>query len=101
MDWVVFIRTFNAVGCLTALIFLLRAAFHQWKSWNFKTQQHWLALVGWVSLGLEGTIETYFLNIPAGPRTVLTTLVVAWTARALLINDDLNAKAPLSRKEKT
>lgn len=100
MNWVIVIRTLNVLGSLVALAFLLNAAFKQWKNWNFKTQMHWWALAGWVALCLEGTAESAFLNIEAGPRTILTTLVLAWTTRALLIDDDLKSESSLRRKDK-
>lgn len=99
MDWVVVIRTLNGLGCACALTFLIYAAHQQWKTWNFKTQQHWWALVGWTSLGMESTIESYFINIQPGPRTVLTTLVVAWTVRAILVHDEVRARPALPRKD--
>jgi hypothetical protein len=99
VDWAVLIRVVNTLGSLFALVFLLKAAYQQWPSWNLKTQQHWWALIGWVGLCVEGSLESYFLDVPVGPRTVLTTLVIAWTLRAILIDDDLYAKSSITRKD--
>lgn len=101
MDWVGLIRLTNALGATTALILLLVAAHRHWSSWNFKTQQHWWAFMGWTALCLEATIESTFLNIAGGPRTVLTTLVVAWTLRAILINDSVHSHSWHKRKDET
>lgn len=92
------LRVINAIGCSVALYFLFVAARQQWESWNFKTQQHWWALVGWVGLGLEGVIENLILQTTPGPRVILQALVVAWTIRALTIRDTLQAEPSFPRK---
>jgi hypothetical protein len=101
MDLVVVIRIVNCLGCIVALTILLISGHRQWKDWNFKTRQHWLALIGWVSLGLESTLESYFLNIPGGPRTILVTLVLAWTLHAIFTNEEVRSNPWHSRKDKT
>ena len=93
------LRCVNAVGCSVALFFLFTAAREQWESWNFKTQQHWWALSGWVALGLEGVVENLILQTTPGPRVILQTLVVAWTLRALTIREPLRAEPSFPRKE--
>lgn len=98
MSWDVTLRAVNVVGCLVALYLLARAALQQWPTWNFKTQQHWWALFGWVALCVEGSIESVILDAPPGPRTVITTLVIAWTLRALLIREKLEAGPVLNQK---
>ena len=101
MDWVSTIRLINALGALVCVGLLLRTAHKQWRVWNFKTQQYWWSLVGWTSLCVEGTVETMFINVAGGPRTVITTLVVAWTLRAILIDDDVQSKSVYTRKDKS
>lgn len=99
MDWANILRIVNATGCAFALYLLATAARQQWRGWNEKTRNHWWALLGWVTLGLEGAIETTVLQVQPGPRTVGQTLVVAWTIRALTIRDELRAEPSLPRKE--
>lgn len=101
MTWVIVIRSINALGALFCLFLMLRSANRQWKQWNIKTQQHWWALMGWVALCFEASVETIFVHIAAGPRTVFTTLAVAWTIRALMIDDVVHSASPFKRKDKT
>lgn len=95
------VRVFNAIGCSVALYLLFTAARQQWDSWNFKTQQHWWALIGWVGLGLEGVIEALIMQTEPGPRVILQALVVTWTLRAITIRDELRVEPILHRRETT
>lgn len=97
MPWEDILRIVNAITCAVAFVLLVRAAYGQWDDWNFKTQMHWWALTGWVFLCIEGSIESIILDAPAGPRTVFTTLVAAWTIRALTIQDKLEAEPSVRR----
>lgn len=102
MSWDLIFRSINILGCVVALILLITAARRQWKTWNDKTQNHWWALAGWVALGCEASIETIVLNVEPGPRTVLQTLVVAFTLRALTIREPLAAEPVIPfKKEET
>jgi hypothetical protein len=98
-EWPNILRIVNATGCAFALYFLAVAARQQWKQWNDKTRNHWWALLGWVTLGFEGAIESYILQVEPGPRIIGQTLVVAWTLRALTIREPLQAEPSLPRKE--
>lgn len=99
MAWEDVVRSINALGCGVALGFLFAVVREQWATWNSKTRQHWWALVGWVALGLEGTIESLILQTEPGPRVVLQTLVVAWTLRALSIRDTIHVTPISPRRE--
>jgi hypothetical protein len=99
MVWEVLFRGLNMLGSVFALVLLLKTAYEQWSDWNVKTQQHWWALLGWVGLCAEGSIESYILNVSIAPRTILTTLVLAWTIRAILIDDTLHAESSIPRKD--
>lgn len=101
MHWEDLIRLVNAATCAVAFVLLLKAAYGQWHVWNFKTQMHWWALTGWVLLCIEGSIEAQLLGVEPGPRTVFTTLVSAWTIRALLIQDKLEAEGPGTHQHRT
>ena len=92
--WGVIGRIINILGCFFGLWLLAQSAREQWNNWNLKTQSHWWALVGWVFLGLELSIEMLILDINPGPRTVIQTLVIAWTIRALTMQEKLEADAP-------
>lgn len=99
MNWADSIRIVNGLGSLVCLVLLVIAARNQWKGWNIKTQQHWWALFGWTALCLEASIEAILLNVEPGPRTVLTSLVLAWTLRALLIQEPLRADPALKYRK--
>ena len=98
MDWFLVLRLVNAFGALICLWLLGRSAVHQWGSWNYKTRTHWWALSGWVFLCIEGTLEQIALDTAPGPRTILTTLTVVWTLRALTIEQEVQAE-PMFRKK--
>lgn len=100
MPWGGILLTANAVLCFIALLLLGYSARLQWGQWNFKTQIHWWALFAWVCVGCEAQIEAFITHIPLGPRTVLTTLAVAWTIRALFIDDELNVKSSFHGRTK-
>lgn len=91
-SWDLVLRSVNSTACLLSLLFLMRAAMKQWAVWNDKTQGHWWALTGWIALGLEGNIESVILGNEPGPRIILQTLVVAWTLRAITIEQEIHAE---------
>ena len=93
------LRVINIIGCLLILWWLSVSAFRNWRNWNEKTRMHWWALVGWVFLGFELTIENLIQNNSPGPKTIIQTLVVAWTIRALLLNDELSARSSIPWKK--
>lgn len=98
-DWDFVIRTINIVACLIALLLLARSAFIQRKLWNDRTNVYWWALVGWVFLGLESTVELIVKHVDPGPRTIVLTLVLAWTLRALTLQQDVHSgPSPLMRR---
>jgi hypothetical protein len=99
-DLVTIVRSVNIIGCLSCMWFLATSAYRQWARWNVKTQAHWWALTGWVILGFESTVESFITDIPGGPRTVVATLVIAWTIRALLVDEELNSKPSIPWKNK-
>lgn len=100
IQWDVLARIVNSLGCVVGMYILIRAATRQYGEWNFKTQNHWWALFGWVTLGLEGSIENLVQGNPPGPRTVIQTLVIAWTIRALTIRrEKLEAEPAFPKKE--
>lgn len=99
MHWDVLIRLTNIFGCLVCLILLARVGSLNYKTWNDKTRTYWLSLVGWTFLGVEGSIETIVRDIPIGPRTVISTLVIAWTLRALTINQTVESRSALTKKQ--
>lgn len=84
MTWDVVLRLVNASGCLFSLWLMVLAAYRTWRHWSDKTQTMWFALFGWVFLGFEGSIESIIFGIAPGPRTVLQTLVIAFTVTAFL-----------------
>lgn len=100
MTWVTILRSINGCGCIVALYLLGSAFFHQWRDWNFKTRQHWFALVGWTFLGMEGSFENLIFHTQPGPRLILQTLVVAWTIRALTIHEKLESDPAIPWKRK-
>ena len=99
MDWETFVRIANLIGSVFALWLLASTRYRQWNTWNYRTRVHWMALVGWVFLGFEATLESLIFNTDPGPRTILTSLVIAWTVRALLIEQPLESNANLPWKD--
>lgn len=90
--WELFFRLVNVVGCLFAL-WILGQDFRKYrKSWNVKTQDHWLALVAWVIVGFSGAIEAISRGISVGPTTPIKWLAVAVTLRALLRKGEVVAE---------
>lgn len=101
MYWELLLRILNATGCLFALWILGLDAYRYRKTWNIKTQDHWLALVVWVVVGMSGAIEALMRGLSVGPTTVLKLLAVAITLRALLRKGEVVAERKQSpwRKE--
>lgn len=98
MTWDDVVRFINLIGCILSLYLLSSAAYRQWGTWNHRTKMHWLALVGWVVLGTEGTLESMIRDVEPGSRTILTTFVIAWTLRALLVEGKLESESLIPRK---
>lgn len=92
MDWADVLRILNAIGCGVALWFLGSSAYRQWHDWSEKTQLHWWALLGWVFLGFEGSIENAWFHTVPGPRVIIQSLVIVFTLRALAHKGELRAQ---------
>lgn len=88
------LRVVNAAGCVLALWILADGARRQRGTWNVKTQDHWLALFGWVFLGFIGAIEAISRGLAVGPTSVGKLLVVAITLRAILRSGNVAATRP-------
>lgn len=97
--WDTAIRMVNIAACAIALLLLARSAYIQRKRWNERTHVYWWALVGWVFLGLESTIELLVKDVDPGPRTIVLTLVLAWTLRALTLQQNVQAGPIVGRKK--
>lgn len=102
MDWEVAIRLLNVVGCVFAFWILGLDARKYRKSWNIKTQDHWLALSAWVLVGLVGALEAIARGVSIGPTSPVKMLAVALTLRALLRKGEVTAvrkQAPWKKEE--
>lgn len=97
--WDTTIRVVNIAACAIALLLLARSAYIQRARWNDRTHIYWWALVGWVFLGLESTIELLVQDVDPGPRTIVLTLVLAWTLRALTLKEHVHAGPVIGRKK--
>lgn len=83
MEWYDIVRAFNALVCFICLLYMANKARVQWSEWNIKTTTHWWAFTGWIFIGFEGALENIVLGTKPGPRIILGTMVIVWTAITL------------------
>jgi hypothetical protein len=76
-------RLVNAgLAVLTIVVLIIRFPF--WWSRDSVYRAYWLGLVALLFAAAEGSVEQVIQHNPPGPRVVLITVALVWTATAAL-----------------
>jgi hypothetical protein len=83
-EWYDAIRVCTAVISLCAMYTSSRRALYMWSMYTRRLRELWWAVMIFLLLLLEGSLEQIVLDIPWGPRTILSFVVSIVFLRATL-----------------
>jgi hypothetical protein len=72
------------VALFCAIVLIVRA--RCWLRLDLTFRVYWLALVAFLLVAVEGSVEQLILGIPAGTRTVLMSVALGWVLFATVYN---------------